>query len=84
MRCLKPVSRLKSVLFPEFGRPTTAMLVAARRLTEISLAGTRISRCLVTGCDEDNLEAPRLLLAQRDAAAKEPEFERVAPQSSTG
>jgi hypothetical protein len=76
---LSPVSRLNSVLFPELGLPTTAMLASERLATVISLAGMRVSAGLVTSRYGCHLEETGVLLAQRNAVAKEAEFYRVTP-----
>ena len=51
MRWRRPVSLLNSVLLPELGLPTTAMLAAGCRLTEMSDIGIRVSDGLVTGLE---------------------------------
>ena len=60
------------------------MLASMRFATVISLAGIRISDDLVTSHYWRDAEVPRMLLAQRDAAAKQLELHGVAPDRRTG
>ena len=83
MRCFSPVSRLNSVLFPELGVPTTAMLASLRFATVMSLTGTRVSEGLVTSHYRCNFEKTGMLLSQRNAVAEEPEFNRVSTDCRT-
>ena len=83
MRCFSPVSRLNSVLFPELGVPTTAMLASLRFATVMSLTGTRVSEGLVPSHYRCNFEKTGMLLSQRNAVAEQPEFNRVATDCRT-
>jgi len=84
MRCLRPVSRLKTVLLPELGLPTTAMLATGCRLTEMSDSGIRVSVALVTRLLRRDGKAACLLLAERDATTEQAEFHRVTAQRTAG
>jgi len=84
MRCLSPVSRLKTVLLPEFGLPTTAMLALGCRLTEMSDNGIRVSVALVTGLVRREAKATGLLLAERNTAAKKAKFHRITTECTSG
>ena len=73
-----PVSRLKSVLLPELGLPTTAILADGRRRTETWSAGTRVTPCLATFPGGRDRETLSLLTAERDGVAEHAEFDGVA------
>lgn len=80
MRCLRPVSRLKTVLLPEFGLPTTAMLALGSRRTEMSDKGMRVSVALVNGLARRDGKAPGLLLAERNTATEQTELHRITAE----
>jgi hypothetical protein len=74
---------LKSVLLPEFGLPTTAMLADGFRRCDIWSAGTRVTDSLLTLSGWGNGEMPCLFAAQRNRVTEHPEFKRITTNGRT-
>jgi hypothetical protein len=77
-----PVSRLNSVLLPELGLPTTAMLADGRRRTGIWSADNRVTDSLLTLLGRRYGEVLCLLATQGNRIAEHPEFQGIATYGS--
>ena len=73
-----PVSRLNTVLLPAFGLPTSTIVPAVLRGTDIDPIGIATSRSALIPVQLLYPEPTRLVLAQRDGGAVHTEFQRIS------